>query len=321
MAIFTSTGFDKITVPQYATAVRSLQPDIAVSMADLHHTSKNPPSRKLLRMAERTEDWTEELLATLTKAPEPAGKATAMFAPVLDVDHAFQWSYLKSLASDSIDTISGLALYGTKLLPELANYPALTPLPKLSLDPPSTPQGVLEQVSLGMDLILTPFVNAVSDAGVAMVFDFPPPQQGAAPLAMGDNIWEPENVTSLTPLKEGCKCYACTKHTRAYIHHLLNAKEMLGWNLLQIHNHAVVESFFEGIRQTLAQGAAAYEQAKGAFVAAYEDSFPEGTGERPRARGYHFKSEGGDEKINKTTWRELQEPGGNKENEAVATVA
>lgn len=321
MAIFTSTGFDKITVPQYATAVRSLQPDIAVSMADLHHTSKTPPSRKLLRMAERTEDWTEELLETLGKTPEATGKATAVFAPVLAVDHAFQWSYLKNLAGDSIGAISGLAVYGTKLLPELANYPALTPLPKLSLDPPTTPQGALGQVSLGMDLILTPFVNAVSDAGVAMVFDFPPTKQGTAQQPMGDNLWEPENVASLTPLKDGCKCYACTKHTRAYIHHLLNAKEMLGWNLLQIHNHAVLESFFEGIRQTLAQGTAAYEAAKGAFIATYEDSFPEGTGERPRARGYHFKSEGGDEKINKTTWRELQGPGGNKENETVATMA
>ena len=40
----------------------------------------------------------------------------------------------------------------------------------------------------------------------------------------------------LNPLLPGCECHACRNHTRAYIHHLLNAKEMLAEILLYSHN-------------------------------------------------------------------------------------
>ena len=38
------------------------------------------------------------------------------------------------------------------------------------------------------------------------------------------------------PLEEGCGCYACKNHTRAYIHHLVRANEILGSLLLTHHN-------------------------------------------------------------------------------------
>ncbi|MBO5022073.1 MAG: tRNA guanosine(34) transglycosylase Tgt [Clostridia bacterium] len=39
-----------------------------------------------------------------------------------------------------------------------------------------------------------------------------------------------------SPLEEGCQCYTCKNFTRAYIRHLINADEMLGAQLLSIHN-------------------------------------------------------------------------------------
>ena len=38
------------------------------------------------------------------------------------------------------------------------------------------------------------------------------------------------------PMAAGCKCWACKKHTRAYVHHLLKVSELLGQILLFIHN-------------------------------------------------------------------------------------
>ncbi len=38
------------------------------------------------------------------------------------------------------------------------------------------------------------------------------------------------------PIDENCDCYACRNHTRAYIHHLVRANEVLGSMLLTIHN-------------------------------------------------------------------------------------
>lgn len=39
-----------------------------------------------------------------------------------------------------------------------------------------------------------------------------------------------------TPIEEDCDCYACRNFSRAYIRHLINADEMLGGELLSIHN-------------------------------------------------------------------------------------
>ncbi len=39
-----------------------------------------------------------------------------------------------------------------------------------------------------------------------------------------------------SPIEENCGCYACKNYTRAYIHHLVKCGEMLGAELLSIHN-------------------------------------------------------------------------------------
>ena len=45
-----------------------------------------------------------------------------------------------------------------------------------------------------------------------------------------------------SPIEEDCDCYTCKHYTRAYIRHLINAGEMLGAELLSIHNlHNLVE--------------------------------------------------------------------------------
>lgn len=299
VTLFTSTGFRNITVPEFASAVASLRPDVIVPMADLLHTSTTPPSKKLVRMAERTEEWLDEFLRLTDTASQ------AVFAPVLAVEYPIQWDYLRHLAQDVRESLSGLAVYDTNLLPSLGDYPSLGSLPKLSLEPPKSPHDILQQISLGVDVCVAPFINAVSDAGVAMTFQFPAPSPAkeAIPAPLGVDMWSEEHSTSLTPLLEGCSCYACTSHHRAYMRHLLNAKEMLGWNLLQLHNHFTVDCFFRGVRGSLQNGS--FEAEKTRFLAAYGADFPQGTGERPRARGYHFKSEASQEKINKTTWKEL----------------
>lgn len=83
---------------------------------------------------------------------------------------------------------------------------------------------------------------------------------------------------------------------------------MLGWTLLQIHNHSIVSQFFAGVRRVLGgeQGEEEFEKARSDFLRAYEADFPAGHAERPRARGYQYKSVGGGEpKKNKPAWGKL----------------
>lgn len=54
------------------------------------------------------------------------------------------------------------------------------------------------------------------------------------------------------PLVEGCGCYCCVNHQRAYLHHLLVTNELLAGVLLMIHNTAHYHAFFRALREALA---------------------------------------------------------------------
>ncbi|KAL2266292.1 hypothetical protein VTJ83DRAFT_5644 [Remersonia thermophila] len=315
VSVFTSTGFQSLTTAEYSSAVEALQPDVAIPLADLSQNTTAPNSKRALRMAERTDEWAVGWFSALS------GSRVSTFAPVLPIPYSIQWEYISRLAEDYLPTgqLAGLALYDADVLPDLESHaPSLLPLPRLALTNPPTPHHILRQISLGIDLFALPFLNQISDAGLALSFTFPAPESTASttttttpgsPQPLAIDLSDPAHATSLLPLSSpaSCDCYACASHHRAYVHHLLHAREMLGWTLLQIHNHAVVSAFFAGVRATLAEGGAdALEAAAKRFAAAYDAEFPEGMAERPRVRGYQYKSVGGGEpKKNKPAWGKL----------------
>ena len=51
-----------------------------------------------------------------------------------------------------------------------------------------------------------------------------------------------------TPLDPECDCYTCKNYTRAYIRHLINAKEILGIRLLSIHNLRFLTKLMDRVR-------------------------------------------------------------------------
>lgn len=65
------------------------------------------------------------------------------------------------------------------------------------------------------------------------------------------------------PIEEGCQCPACRHYSRAYIRHLLKAKEMLGMRLCVLHNLYFYNHMMEEIREAIEQGRyAEYKKAK-----------------------------------------------------------
>jgi queuine tRNA-ribosyltransferase len=56
------------------------------------------------------------------------------------------------------------------------------------------------------------------------------------------------------PLQEGCDCYACANYSRAYIHHLFKAKEMLSATLISIHNERFVVKMVDDARLAIEAG-------------------------------------------------------------------
>ena len=56
------------------------------------------------------------------------------------------------------------------------------------------------------------------------------------------------------PIEEGCMCPTCQRYSRAYVRHLLKAKEMLGMRMCVIHNLYFYNKMMEEIRDALDAG-------------------------------------------------------------------
>jgi queuine tRNA-ribosyltransferase len=62
------------------------------------------------------------------------------------------------------------------------------------------------------------------------------------------NLLNSKHEADMRPIEEGCGCPACTTYSRAYVRHLLKAKEMLGMRLCVLHNLYYYNHLMEEIR-------------------------------------------------------------------------
>lgn len=73
-----------------------------------------------------------------------------------------------------------------------------------------------------------------------------------------------------SPIDSECDCYACRHYTKAYIRHLLVAKETLGGRLLSIHNIRFLIKLMENIRISIQKNN--FLEYKKEFLNRYENS-------------------------------------------------
>ena len=69
------------------------------------------------------------------------------------------------------------------------------------------------------------------------------------------NLFNKKYEKDMRPIEEGCQCPACRRYSRAYIRHLLKAKEMLGMRLCVLHNLYFYNTMMEEIRDAIEKGA------------------------------------------------------------------
>ena len=65
------------------------------------------------------------------------------------------------------------------------------------------------------------------------------------------NIKNSKYKTDQNPLEVGCNCSTCKKYTRSYIHHLFKANEILGLQLISLHNLFYMNLMMEDIRKSI----------------------------------------------------------------------
>lgn len=121
-------------------------------------------------------------------------------------------------------------------------------IPYLPKDKPTylmgvgTPANILEAVERGVDFFDCVYPSRNGRHGHAYT------NKGKI------NIMNKKYELDSRPIEEGCQCPACRSYSRAYIRHLMKAKEMLGMRLLVLHNLYFYNHLMEEIRNALDEG-------------------------------------------------------------------
>lgn len=68
------------------------------------------------------------------------------------------------------------------------------------------------------------------------------------------NLFNQKYEKDMRPIEEGCGCPTCRRYSRAYVRHLLKAKEMLGMRLCVLHNLYFYNTMMEEIRDAIDEG-------------------------------------------------------------------
>lgn len=112
-----------------------------------------------------------------------------------------------------------------------------------------TPENILEGVDRGID-----FFDCVLPARNG--------RHGHVYTNQGKlNLFNQKHEKDMSPIAEDCKCPTCQKYSKAYIRHLLKAKEMLGMRLCVMHNLYYFNNLMTEIREALDKGEfAAYKK-------------------------------------------------------------
>lgn len=104
------------------------------------------------------------------------------------------------------------------------------------------PEDLVAAMGLGVDLFDCVYPTRTGRFGSALV------PEGRI------NLKNAQYLEDKRPLEEGCDCYACQTFSRAYIAHLVRAREMLGGILLSLHNLRFLHRLTERAREAIRQG-------------------------------------------------------------------
>ena len=102
-----------------------------------------------------------------------------------------------------------------------------------------SPGAILDAVERGIDMFDCVLPTRIARHGPAMTFK--------GRLILKNKEFEHD----FSSLDENCDCYACKNYTKAYIHHLIKADEILGYRLLSLHNVAFLNNLTKDIRKAI----------------------------------------------------------------------
>ena len=195
-----------------------------------------------IQAMDRTHRWAERCLGAKTRADQALfGIVQGGVFPDLRLASA---EYIASLDFPG-NAIGGLSVGETK-----AEMHAMLKVlnPVLPEDKPrylmgvGTPQDLVECVGLGIDIFDCVLPTRLARHNAAMT------DTGRM------NMMNAQYARDDRPISETCTCYTCQTHSRAYIRHLIQAREMLSGTLLSIHNIHTLLNLAARLREAIFAG-------------------------------------------------------------------
>ena len=219
-----------------------------IAMAFDECPSSDADSQYVTNSVNRTARWLERCkkeMARLNSLPDTINKEQLLFGinqgAIYDdirIDHA------KRISELDLDgyAVGGLAVGETHeemyhVLDEVVPYlPQNKPNYLMGV---GTPANILESVDRGIDFFDCVYPSRNGRHGHVYT------NQGKI------NLFNQKYEKDMRPIEEGCQCPASRRYSRAYIRHLLKAKEMLGMRLAVLHNLYFYNELMERIRKAI----------------------------------------------------------------------
>ncbi|XP_048031026.1 queuine tRNA-ribosyltransferase accessory subunit 2 isoform X2 [Megalobrama amblycephala] len=279
VSVWGSGGRIELTAARFMAIQAAIQPDCYQSMADGETWQANTSRKRVRKAVDRTLAHLDECLVLHQKTQEL--KHAEIFGVVEGGD--IMEERLRSARETAKRPVGGFVLDGFHsaamdqdvraqlIRATTAELPQEKPRLVLGI---GRPDEVISCAEAGVDLFESVFPFQVTERGCALSFDYtidPDPEtavlelNGEMPAVKKLNANGDENMTpfemnlkdkryqdDFRPLVEGCGCYCCKKHMRAYVHHLLVTNELLGGVLLMLHNMAHYLGFFKALREAIA---------------------------------------------------------------------
>ena len=221
-----------------------------IAMA-LDECPPHPATREYMQNSvDRTTRWLERCkveMARLNSLPETINQEQLLFGinqggtyEDIRIEHA------KTISAMDLDgyALGGLAVGESheemyRILDETVPYlPEHKPTYLMGV---GTPANILEAVDRGVDFFDCVYPSRNGRHGHVYT------NQGKR------NLFNSRYELDHLPIEEGCGCPACRSYSRAYIRHLLKAKEMLGMRLCVLHNLYFYNTMMEEIRDAIEQ--------------------------------------------------------------------
>ena len=213
---------------------------------------ENPSPRDYVQKSvDRTTRWLvrcKNEMARLNSLPDTVNKEQLLFGinqggtyDDIRINHA------KAIAGLNLDgyAIGGLAVGETheemyRIIDSVVpNLPADKPVYLMGV---GTPANILEAVDRGVD-----FFDCVYPSRNG--------RHGHVYTKFGKiNLFNAKYETDTAPIEEGCGCPCCQNYSRAYVRHLLKAKEMLGMRLCVLHNLYYYNHLMTDTRAAIEEG-------------------------------------------------------------------